>query len=47
VLEYFDYEVAGTLENSEYIDKHGLFVGNHQNYIVKEIKLLAKILCDE
>jgi dTDP-4-amino-4,6-dideoxygalactose transaminase len=28
VLECFDYEIAGTLENSEYIDKHGLFVGN-------------------
>jgi len=45
VLEYFDYEVSGTLEASEYLDKHGLFVGNHQNNIVKEIELLAKILC--
>lgn len=44
VLEYFDYEVAGSLEAAEYLDKHGLFVGNHQNEIEKEIHLLAKIL---
>jgi dTDP-4-amino-4,6-dideoxygalactose transaminase len=45
VLEYFDYEVAGTLEAAEYLDVHGLFVGNHQNEIDKEIRLLAEILC--
>lgn len=45
VLEHFDYEVSGTVENSEYIDEHGLFVGNHQNDIEKEIMLLASILC--
>ncbi|NGZ67825.1 DegT/DnrJ/EryC1/StrS family aminotransferase [Vibrio aestuarianus subsp. cardii] len=44
VLEYFDYEIAGTLEAAEYLDEHGLFVGNHQNEIEKEIELLAKIL---
>ncbi|MEZ8785132.1 DegT/DnrJ/EryC1/StrS family aminotransferase [Vibrio splendidus] len=42
VLEYFDYEVSGSLESAEYLDKHGLFVGNHQNNIEKEIRLLAK-----
>tara|TARA_R110000744_G_scaffold22045_4_gene56630 strand:- start:4264 stop:5436 length:1173 start_codon:yes stop_codon:yes gene_type:complete len=45
VLEYFDYEIAGTLEAAEYLDVHGLFVGNHQNEIEKEIRLLAEILC--
>jgi CDP-6-deoxy-D-xylo-4-hexulose-3-dehydrase len=44
VLEYFDYEISGTFEAAEYLDKHGLFVGNHQNDIEKEIRLLAKIL---
>ncbi|MCG6202404.1 DegT/DnrJ/EryC1/StrS family aminotransferase [Psychromonas antarctica] len=44
VLEYFDYEVSGTLEAAEYLDEHGLFVGNHQNEIEKEIKLLAEIV---
>ena len=45
VLEYFDYEVSGSLEAAEYLDEHGLFVGNHQNDIEAEIKKLADILC--
>jgi len=44
VLEYFNYEVSGSHEAAEYIDKHGLFVGNHQNDIETEINKLAKIL---
>lgn len=44
VLEYFDYEVSGSLEAAEYLEEHGLFVGNHQNDIEKEILLLSKIL---
>lgn len=44
VLEYFDYEVSGTLEAAEYLDINGLFVGNHQNGIKKEIELLSKLL---
>lgn len=44
VLEYFDYEIAGSLEAAEYLDENGLFVGNHQNGIKQEIELLAKIL---
>lgn len=44
VLKYFDYEVSGSLDAAEYLDEHGLFVGNHQNDIEKEIKLLNQIL---
>ena len=44
VLEYFDYEVFGTLENSEYIDKYGLFVGNHHVPLIKEIDYLYDTL---
>ncbi|CAI8154192.1 MAG: GDP-4-keto-6-deoxy-D-mannose-3-dehydratase / pyridoxamine-phosphate transaminase [Formosa sp. Hel3_A1_48] len=44
VLQYFDYEVSGTIESSEYLDKNGLFVGNHQNNIEKEIRFLSDIL---
>jgi dTDP-4-amino-4,6-dideoxygalactose transaminase len=44
VLEYFDYEVAGTLECSEYLDEYGLFVGNQQNDLKKEIHFLAELL---
>jgi len=40
VLQFFDYEVAGTMENAEYIDTHGLFVGNHQVDICQNIDLL-------
>ena len=46
VLEYFDYEVSGNLEAAEYLDEHGLFVGNHQNDIEQEILLLSNILID-
>jgi CDP-6-deoxy-D-xylo-4-hexulose-3-dehydrase len=44
VLEYFDYEVGSSMEAAEYIEEHGLFVGNHQNDIEKEIRILADIL---
>jgi CDP-6-deoxy-D-xylo-4-hexulose-3-dehydrase len=44
VLEYFDYEVSGTLEASEYLDEHGLFIGNHQNDIKDNIKALRDLL---
>lgn len=45
VLEYFDYEVSGSLEAAQYLDEHGLFVGNHQVDISGQIKLLNEILC--
>jgi len=44
VLKYFDYEVHDTLENSEYIDSNGLFVGNHHIDISDEINLLYDIV---
>lgn len=43
-LSFFDYEVHGNMINAEYIDQNGLFVGNHQNDIKKQIELLAKVL---
>lgn len=44
VLKYFDYEVAGTVDNAEYLDKHGLFVGNHQIDLTEQLDLLYKVL---
>lgn len=44
VLQYFDYEVAGNVENAEYIDEFGLFVGNHQVDIKPQIKLLHDVI---
>lgn len=44
VLKYFDYEISGTLENSDYIDKHGFFVGNHHVCIKNELDYLFNTL---
>lgn len=44
VLEYFDYEVSGSLGNAEYIDKNGLFVGNHQTLIKEKIEFLLSVI---
>ena len=44
VLKFFDYEVSGSLEAAEYIDQHGLFVGNHQLPLGAEIELLKSVI---
>ena len=44
VLEYFDYEISGSLKNAEYLDKNGFFVGNHQVDIKDMIFALQKVL---
>lgn len=47
VINYFDYEIAGSLKNAEYLDKNGFFVGNHQvdikNMILAFQHILSKI----
>lgn len=40
VMEYFDYEISGTLDNAEYIDSKGIFVGNHHYPIPEAIEIL-------
>jgi len=44
VVQYFNYEIHGDLDNADYIDKNGFFVGNHQVNIKKEIELLNRLL---
>ena len=44
VLEYFDYEISGTLKNAEYLDMNGFFVGNHQTDITQQINYLSSII---
>tara|TARA_B110000879_G_scaffold211901_1_gene306062 strand:+ start:2720 stop:3913 length:1194 start_codon:yes stop_codon:yes gene_type:complete len=44
VLNYFDYEVSGTLENAEHIDSHGFFVGNQQVDLTQEIDFLYSVI---
>lgn len=44
VLKYFDYEIHGILNSSEYIDRNGFFIGNHHTDISKEIDYFCSIL---
>ncbi len=44
VVKFFDHEIHGQLTNAQWIDKNGLFVGNHQYSIREEIKGLSKAL---
>ncbi|WP_323665709.1 DegT/DnrJ/EryC1/StrS family aminotransferase [Pectobacterium punjabense] len=44
VMKWFDYSIHGTLDNSDYIDQNGLFVGNHHYELKNEIKYLHSIL---
>lgn len=44
VVKYFNHEIFGELKNAQWIDKNGLFVGNHQYDIRDRIDHLAKAL---
>lgn len=44
VMKYFDYEIHKDLKNAKYLHENGLFVGNQQVNIHKEIKYLKEIL---
>lgn len=44
VVKYFDYEIHGSLTDSDYIDKHGFFIGNHHYDIKDKIKYVADVL---
>ncbi len=43
VVAHFDHSIAGDLPNADYIDTHGLFVGNHHYPIPEAIAALAGI----
>jgi CDP-6-deoxy-D-xylo-4-hexulose-3-dehydrase len=44
VMKYFDYEIHDELINAKYLHENGLFVGNQQVLIEKEINFLFSIL---
>ena len=44
LLSYFDYEIHGKHSNAEYIDKNGLFVGNHHYDLSNELNHLNKVI---
>ena len=43
VVRFFDSETHGSLSNAEYIDKNGLFIGNHQYPIPDAFVALANL----
>ncbi len=44
VVKWFDYEICGSLDNADYIDKHGFFIGNHQFDIKDKLDYLKEVL---
>jgi len=43
VIKFFDYEVFGSLKNAEYLDKNGLFIGNHHYPMLDAINALENL----
>lgn len=43
VMRYIDHEIHGPLANADFIDSHGLFVGNHHDPITQAIEALAAL----
>jgi CDP-4-dehydro-6-deoxyglucose reductase, E1 len=46
VVQLFDHEVHGELNNAQYIDSHGLFVGNQGHAMPEAIDALARVWRD-
>lgn len=44
VIKYFDSVINEKLENADYIDRNGLFIGNHHYDLTKEFGFLIKAL---
>lgn len=44
VTRWMDCEIAGSLPNAEWIDSHGLFIGNHHYPIVDKLQKLSQRL---
>lgn len=43
VVKYFDHEIHGELKNAEYIDTHGLFIGNHHYPLPEAFEALRQL----
>jgi len=44
VMKFFDYEIHNELTNADYLHDNGLFIGNSQVCLEKEIIFLAEVL---
>ena len=43
VVQYFDHEIHGELRHAQYLDKHGLFVGNHHYPVPEAVQALGRL----
>lgn len=46
VVQLFDHEIHGELKNAQYVDTHGLFVGNQGHAMPEAVDALARIWRD-
>lgn len=46
VVQFFNYEIHGTLKHADRIDSHGLFIGNHHYPIKEAINIVAALRFD-
>lgn len=46
VVQLFDHEIHGELKNAQYVDSHGLFVGNQGHKIPDAVEALSRIWRD-
>jgi CDP-6-deoxy-D-xylo-4-hexulose-3-dehydrase len=44
VIKYIPHEVRGSLDNADYIDQHGFFIGNDSRDLSEEILEVARII---
>jgi len=42
VIKYLNYDLSQDLKNADYVDRNGLFIGNHQKDIRGKLDLLLK-----
>jgi len=47
VVDYFDKEVHGNLENANWVNNNGLFIGNHHINMTEPFKELKKLLLND
>lgn len=43
VVQHFDHEIHGELKNAQYVDSHGLYVGNHAHDMSEAVQALSSI----
>ena len=43
-LKYINYKISGNVNDADYIDKNGIYIGNHPFDIKNKLKKIAKLL---